>query len=590
MRVKDEASHKSAGTKPLLTLGTDGPFQAIGNKALDGEASLSRGKSRMAGRLLLLVLIIVFILSLGMIHTARFGEAYDDAIYVTAAKSLATNAGYRLISLPEPVAQTLVPPLYPFALSLIWRLSPFPDNLKWMMIFSAALMVGFLALTARYLVTHNYATHWQAVIIVILAGVNWRTMTLGTSIISEVLFALLSVATLYFAEKYERDQQPWIGGVVGLFAGLAFLTRTSAVVLFITVTAYLVLRRRWKGALLALGVGSLFVFAWAGWVYANRNTGGGEHAAYYAGYMRGIDATLERLQALNQVSRLNAQLKIVETNAQGLILVWMPFQSLGLRASIPGIALASLLMSFLAMFAVGLLRELRTRVRLLHIFLLFYVAVHLIAPSHSYERYLMPIVPFILLFVVRECSVLCSTIGTALISKDKYFKKAVPAFIALVFTAIATVALLSNATGILHSLTSSKHAPIGAHDVSIFDWIKANTNPSDVLICFSDQKYYLYTGRKSVRSIPVRILDLVVYQDREPDGDEMITVFSNIVDENRGSYVVFGARDFETQAPAYGKAIRSYLEQHPEQFIPEFRSIDGDTVIYRIQRIQVAAR
>jgi 4-amino-4-deoxy-L-arabinose transferase-like glycosyltransferase len=459
-----------------------------------------------------------------------------------------------------------------------------------MMLLSALAMVGFLALAWRYLVSHNYATQWQAVAIVTLAGVNWRMMTLATSIISEILFAFLIVATLHLAEKYEREQASPLGVVLGIVAGLTFLTRTSGLVVLIAVAVYWVLRRKWRRALLPVAVGSLFVVAWLGWCYLNRNTGGGEHASYYAGYMRGIDTTVGQLQALNHSTRITTHLKIIETNAVGLILVWMPLQSLGLRSSIPPAVLMPLLLSFVALLTAGLLREVRKGVRLLHIFLLFYVVLHLIVPSHSYERYLMPIVPFLLLLVVREFSSLFSIMRTAFTSSASYAKKAVPACIALVLAATASIPLFSNSAGIYLSLTNTKATVNSAEDARAFEWITANTNPSDVLVCFADQKYYLFTGRKAVRSIPVNILDLVVYQDQGPRDDELVKTFLNIVDENRGTYLVFGARDFEHQAPAYGNAIQSHLEQHPEQFIPEFRSVSGDAIIYRIQRGQVGVR
>lgn len=544
------------------------------------------GNTRRRSRLYLaLVLAVTTLLCFGMVERARFGSAYDDGIYVTAAKSLATGQGYRIISLPEPVAQTLIPPFYPFVLSLIWRVSPeFPENLVWMMLLSVIAMVGFLALIWRYLVQQNYATRWQALAVVTLTGVNWRTMTLSTNIISEALFALLSVAALYLAEKYEKERHGWsTGALLGLVAGVTFLTRTSGLVLLIAVAFYLVLRRQWRKALLPVAVAGLFVVAWFGWCYLNRNLGGGEHAAYYAGYMRGIETTLGQLQTLNHSSRLMVHLKIIETNVLGLILVWLPLQSLGLRSSMPTTVLVPIILFFLALFCAGLLRELRKGIRLLHVYLAFYLALHLAVPSHSYERYLFPIVPFLLLFLVSEVSAILSTVRDAIKSSRKTFQRWASAVVGIAVVGAACVVVYSNWTGIYRSLTSARYSESLAEDTPVFDWIKANTDPSDVLVCFGDLKYYLYTGRKVVRSIPVNILDLVVYQEREPDADELATVFVNIVDENRGRYVVITEGDFENQAPAYGDSVKAYMNSHPEQFRGVFQSPQGSTRIYRIE-------
>ena len=504
---------------------------------------------------------------------------------MTAAKSLATGEGYRIISLPQPVAQTLIPPFYPFVLSIVWRVYPrFPDNVVWMMLLSVIAMTGFLLLTWRYLVKNGYANLWQALAVVTLTAINWRMMSLATSIISEVLFALLSVGALQLAEKYEEERSTWrTGAALGLLAGLVFLTRTSGLVLVAAVAMYYLYRRQWKKVLVPVLVAGLFVLAWFGWCYLNRNTVGGEHASYYAGYARGISDTVGRLQTLNGESRLMVYLKIIETNALGLILVWAPLQSLGLRATMPTSLLVPLILLAFALLVAGFVREMRKGVRLLEIYCLFHLGVHLIVPSHSYERYIMPIVPFLLFFLVRELSALFSTLRTALISSQDIFAKAAAAVIGLVVIGAAGLTLYSNSSGIYHALTDSNPDAGSKQDAQTFDWIKANTEPASVLICFGDLKYYLYTDRKTVRSIPVNILDLTVYQAEDPDPNELATVFLNIVDENRGNYVVLTPNDFREQAPAYGASVEAYISKHPEQFVPVFQSEDGRNRIYQIK-------
>ncbi|MFY9611124.1 MAG: glycosyltransferase family 39 protein [Blastocatellia bacterium] len=543
-----------------------------------------RAYDRLAFWLVLVVLGIAFVLHLGMVAPGRFGGYYDDTIYVTAAKSLATGQGYKMISLPQPVAQTLVPPFYPFVLSLVWRLDPrFPQNLRWMMLVSVIAMMGFLLLIWRYLVMNGYASRWQALAVIALAAINWRQMSLATSIISEVVFALLSVATLLIAERYEKEQSGWrTGAGLGLMAGLAFLTRTSGLVLLAAVVVYYLYRRRWTKVLVPVAVASLFIIGWFGWGYLNRNTIGGEHAAYYAGYVHGITETVGKLQAVNHVSRLMVHLKIIETNALGLILVWGPLQTLGLRASLSMSLLIPVIISSLALIVAGFARELRKGPRLLEIYLVFYIALHLVVPGHSYERYVMPIVPFLLFFLIRELSALLLMLRTALTSSGQVFAKAAAATIGLVVAVGAAIALYSNSTGIYHALASPRPAAGSEADAEAIDWIVANTDPSSVLVGFGDLKYYLYTGRKAVRSIPVTMLDINVYQATEPDSNELLTVFRNITHENRGAYMVLNEADFRDQAPAYGKSIEAYVKQHPEEFVPMFESKEGRTAIYRI--------
>ena len=490
-----------------------------------------------------------------------------------------------MISLPQPLPQTLVPPFYPFVLSLVWRVDPrFPDNLLWMMLTSVIAVMGFLLLSWWYLLKNGYASRWQALAVVALAAINWRQMSLATSIISEVVFALLSVAALHLAEKYEKERSGWTTGAgLGLIAGLVFLTRTSGLVLLAAVAVYYFYRRQWKRVLLPVGVAGLFVIGWFGWCYFNRSTVGGEHASYYAGYLRGISETVARLASLNETSSLMVHMKIIETNVLGLILVWGPLQTLGLRASLSTSILIPLIVFALGLFVAGLVRELRKGIRLLEIYLLFYLGLHLVVPGHSYERYLMPIVPFLLFFLIRELSTLFSMLKTAATSTGQVFAKAAAAAIGLAVAVAAGIVLYSNSTGIYHALASPKPAVGSEADAEAIDWIVANTEPSSVLVCFGDLKYYLYTGRKAVRSVPVSLLATTVYQARDPDPNELVTVFRNIVDENRGTYLVLGRADFRDQAPGYGASIEAHVNQHPDVFVPVFKSRNGEIEVYRIR-------
>lgn len=549
------------------------------------QEGVARG--RLAFGLLVFVLGVGLSLHLGMVSSDRFGEYYDDAIYVTAAKSLATGQGYRMISLPQPIPQTLIPPLYPLLLSMVWRAFPqFPENLVWMMFVSVIAMMGFALLSWEYLVKNGYATQWQALAVVVLTVINWRTMSLATSTISEILFSLLLVAALELAEEYEADRSTWrTGAAMGLIAGLVFLTRTSGLVLLIAVATYYLYRRRWKKVVLPVSVAMLFVIGWFSWCYLNQNAVGGEHASYYAGYARGIGDTVGKLRTLNGESTLVVYLQMIKTNLLGLVLVWAPLQSLGLRATLSLSLLVPLIMLALILLVAGFVRETRNGIRLLEIYCVFHLGVHLIVPSHSYERYIMPIVPLLLFFLVRELSHLFLALRAALISSQSILTKSVAAIIGLVVTGAAVVTFQSNLSGIYYSLTDSKPGVGSKQDAQIFDWIKTNTEPESVLICFGDLKYYLYTGRKTVRSIPVNILDLTVYQAKDPDLSELATVFRNIVEESRGSYVVLTPNDFRNQAPAYGASVEEYITNHPERFIPVFQSEDGRNRIYQIRDV-----
>src|SRR5436190_17278816 len=77
----------------------------------------------------LLFALGVFVVALWAQPRALVGAFYDDGIYVVLAKALAEGHGFHYIHLPGAPPAVHYPVLYPFALSLLWRLWPaFPDN------------------------------------------------------------------------------------------------------------------------------------------------------------------------------------------------------------------------------------------------------------------------------------------------------------------------------------------------------------------------------------------------------------------------------------------------------------------------------
>src|SRR5215469_17055172 len=119
-----------------------------------------RGRDTLFLGVILAVAAVIYIWA---ITPKGFGYYHDDGIYVTTAKSLATGQGYRIISLPGEPVETKSPPLYPFLLSLVWRLDPaFPENLMGMMLLSVGAAMASLALAWFYLRRRGYASGWQA--------------------------------------------------------------------------------------------------------------------------------------------------------------------------------------------------------------------------------------------------------------------------------------------------------------------------------------------------------------------------------------------------------------------------------------------
>jgi hypothetical protein len=525
---------------------------------------------------LIVVLGAAFMLYFASLAPARFGEYHDDGLYVTTAKALATGQGYRIISLPYEPAQTKYPPLYSFLLSLIWRVYPqFPQNLIWMMMLSVAATLSFLALTYRYLVRQGYSTHWQALIVVALAAANWRTLIVATGIYSEMIYAALAVAGLYLAEANEKEQRSRASDVLlGAVLGLTLLTRSSAIALLVAVGAYYLMRRQAMRAYVAVGVGSLFVLGWTIWCYANKTNAEGVNVAYYTSYFGYFNQVVNDLGVMNHTSWLVTFLGIIGRNAFMLILISIPVVCLGISYE------WILYFGFSLLFFVsGFYRQVSKGLRLLHIYVICYLVVHLFwLPYVSYDRFLIPLLPFLLLILLSEFTVLAALLGKQFGPDSDWANRLSAGFIATALIVAGGVILYSYGSDLywsLASVSSKKTTGPGAADAEAIDWINTHTNATDVLACYADPLYFLYTGRKATRSLPMRAG--VTWRAHE------MAIFS-IIDESNVRYLICTPGDFEKegQPEQQRESFKALIDQHPKKFVLVFESRDRRSTIYRI--------
>lgn len=553
----------------------------------------NNNNSNLSAFLLCLSLIAAGLLYSAIFTQTRFGTYHDDGIYVTTAKAVATGSGYRIISLPDEPLQTKYPPFYPSVLSLIWRAYPeFPANLTWMMLLSVIATIGYLLATYKYLITNDYALRWQAFAVVTLTALNWRTMILATSVYSEMMFSFLAIAALHFAEKQERAKRPSLISILGgVFVGLAFLTRSSGFALLISLAMYQLIRRKSKKPLLIIIVSSLFVIAWIVWCYVNRSTADGVNVPYYTSYLGHLNQVVNDLQAQSGSSRATVFLDMAVRNLVGGILVSVPLVSAGLTynaftgLSAPIVA-AALCAAFLCLVLIvtGFGRSLRKGIRLLHLYIVTSLGLYLFwLPDVSYDRFLMPLLPFFLLFLVRELCVIVSLAVVGLRSHEKS-RRISGIFIALVAIFVAGIIVYGNGSGTYSSFLSLRaSAARAADDVTAISWINEHSDSSDVLICYRDPKYFLYTGHKAVRSFPMT--EGFSWEDDQQSIEKLSQAIFSIIIEANARYLVVTATDFELEdrPEQHRQTFDKILEQHARNFTLVFRSVDGRCRIYRIE-------
>lgn len=553
--------------------------------------------------ILVVILAASAALYAAMLTLDSFGYYHDDSIYVTTAKAIAAGEGYRIISLPGDPPQTKFPPLYPLLLSGIWRMYPqFPQNVTAMMLVSVVAAIVSAWLTWLYLTRNGYASTWQALAVVALAAINWRTIILASGVFSEMLYAALSIGALHVVEKHEKDLKGKTkAAVLALLVGFAFLTRTTGIALLIAIVCYYLLQKRLLKAWLPIAAASVFVLIWIGWVFANRPPGGEVSAANYESYYQIFKDVITEAQAQQNASKLYVLLSVIAKNAYMLIVISIPVATLGLSYNwvagvegLPRSVTVTLVFITFALTLAGFLRHRASGFRLLHVYCVTYLALHLPWPYGAYDRFLMPILPLLLLFLITEGEALGRVVVKEFSSTPDLARRLSAIFVGLVLVVVAGLGLYRYGPGGLGTLRSFAKtcANRSREDIEAIQWIIDHTKSSDVLVCYRDPTYYLYTGRKATRSSSLRQGGFAA--SARQNSDERAKALFRIIEENKPQYLIVTSTDFDldSQGESYRTSLNSLVERSPDVFVPVYEFNGGRGRIYQIrgEREQVVDR
>jgi hypothetical protein len=200
-------------------------------------------------------LAVVLCLAVYLVRLDRVvGQVVDDAWYLLLAKALASGQGYTLINSPSPGIRPFYPPLFPFLLSLLLRISPdFPGNLWLLKSVSVMAMLGVGFLSYVYAHAVRGLERWTAFGLALATVLTPALVFLATStVMSECVFMLLQLASIVAVERCARagrEPRAWrLAALAGLLAGAALLTRSAGVGLPVAVVAYLAKERLTRSA------------------------------------------------------------------------------------------------------------------------------------------------------------------------------------------------------------------------------------------------------------------------------------------------------------------------------------------------------
>jgi len=494
------------------------------------------------------------------------GVFHDDAIYVITAKALAQGEGYRLIDLPNAPLQTKYPILYPALLSIIWKIWPaFPENLLAMQWLSLLAGAATVALAYLYLVRFDYTSRGVALIASLLCATSTFFLYFCTLTLSEMPYALISVLALWAIERQTRFPRvkPGVEIALGLLLALPFLTRAIGLVLVPAgiISLYLAGRRiRW----VSLGA-ALIVLPWISWMLGGSQWSSNQIDTYYTNYGSWWSSfglvNLSRLFFINlfytPVSMVTISIKLFGKITEHLILFTITY-------------------SIVSIVVILALFKQMMHNRILAYYLMGYLLIISVWPWPP-SRFLVPILPFLLVFLFEEIR--------------KTVRKYLPICIKSLLIPLILILIAVNLGSIyqLGKLNRTMFYPYPAFVKeyaswtsysSLFRWINSNTQADDIIASGLDTMVYLYTGRRAFRPFSMNPILLFYAQDSPPMTTDGLI---DILMDYQPQYLIQTPMPIFSEEKPFSEIINETFIKYPGLFKSVYVGKDKRFLIFKIQ-------
>ena len=431
------------------------------------------------------------------------GLYVDDAWYMVLAESIATGQGYRLINSAAAQVLPAVPPGFALILAPIVALVPgYPGYVIWMKLLLIAATFAAGVMCWRDFVRHRGIPAADATLIVVAALLTPGVVFLATSaVMAEGVFMLLQITAVIAVERTSRrDANDHRSAAIGaVLAAGAMLIRSTGAALIAASLVHLALARRWRqgGTFTAVLVLCLLPWQLYAFVHAptpeERASHGGTMAATYSQLLtseRFSDPT-RAASSSKLINRALENTQVVFTKDVGAVVVPALYRGpdesgyelfsigrtgMGSMGVTTGTSVTSVAVAILVI--IGWLASPRERFAVPG--LMIAATVPMIAPvTGQTYRYLVPIAPYILMFIWRALRA-----GRA------------ARVILLVVIGLHTL----DHGGYIHQKLTSTTSWMKdwQNQQEVLEWIKSSVPPDQGIATTNPALIFLATGRRTV--------------------------------------------------------------------------------------------
>jgi hypothetical protein len=340
---------------------------------------------------LLFTFVVIFSLCLLRIDHILGGWGGDNAFYVLLAKSLISGKGYVEIFTPGIPPHTQYPPLFPLILSPILYLWGY----NFLVIHLFIIILGLFSFCIIKKICTTYIDGLSGTFVILLSGTNVLVLAYLQQTLSEIPYLLVSALAIYYINTYSREETvlniPL--SLTSLFVALTYLTRSIGIAMYFACICYFMVRVITdKNRLLFLkkgiAVGALSIIPFVLWSARNIALKG-NFSDYLASSFFSKDPYTQELGQAGLTDFLN--------RIGGNLTLYKETLS---TAFINDIQHGIIIFPLIVLLISGFLYSLYKRKGIAEFYILGYMSILLVWPYQDTDRFIVPIIPFIYLYII----------------------------------------------------------------------------------------------------------------------------------------------------------------------------------------------
>ena len=425
--------------------------------------------------------IAALLLGLAFYHAVTLDSAIinfeDSAVYVVLAEALTSGQGYTLLSHIGDPAHVQYPPIFPLLLApLVYFFGRQPGPMQAML-----LTFTLASLLAIYLFLRHREGAKKALLITAVVGISPAFFSYSHQLMSEIPYLCFSFLALHFLCRYTQESR-WVtgsGAAAVVFIILAYLSRSIGFALLLTAAFALLFLKpagRIQHRLVAVGIVVICTLPALGWSIRNTAVAHSVSTRSYADtFIAKNEFAADEGIVESPTDLLPRFRRNLSAYGYGAVALLFPF----LRPTREPLVTAAIL----GLVVLGFVSHLRYRKDGAEVYVAAYGLILLLFPSPVVPRYLLPLFPFLLLYVIGGLETLIYPLGKRLGG--------------WAFVALATTLLVANSAS---AATVSAVQQGGLADYrSMATWLKDHTPPESVVLSRKPTLLYLWGHRKGAK-------------------------------------------------------------------------------------------